>query len=296
MLALLSCMQLIPVSIITLISLLSLSANACWDGFKNDSLKSPASVFARGEDNAFQVAKLPKGKPVCTGKVVGNYTEIQFEKSSNPDVPVFGFVRTATLKSSKLTEAVATCADCDQPIRKKPVMEKIVLPEISEEDQEPVRQTNIGGVGEPLPYADRLQKNISYGRGVGKSMCGRAVARILRASDLLPGGAGPLSTPGGFNGEDAYGYLKARGFYDDKSACKRPGVVLVYAQAKSGFAGAGRKYLAGDVYGHVEILGTDGNYHYYTSSSASIDAILGANRRPLIHCMVSKVGMAGGKL
>lgn len=282
---------------------------ACWDGFKQDSLKVQAAVYAQPGDlsSPFQVGNLPENSKVCVSKKTAGYAYIQYEEKSKPGIPKFGYVKLANLKSS--AEASSLCLECQTEEAAETTIP--VVEGSSEDIRNAAQRTLLAAtkkLGEPLPYADRIQQNVKYGLEVKKGFCARAVARILRAADLLPGEVGSTNQSGGFNGEDGYEYLSSKGFKDDPKACNRPGVVLIYGQAEPGYGklkkikGKDGKmhhepgYLAGDVYGHAEILGTDGKYYYYNQDSDSLDNILGKHRRPLKHCMVSIVGMSGGKV
>lgn len=281
-----------------LIQISAVSAIAqCLEGFEADIIAVNSSVYGSAGNNStpFKVGTLSKNQKVCVSeKEEGNYVKIRYGQKT-------GYVKLSSLRSYR-TEAVSACANCDDLNK-------------NDEDDGPDFSTSIensandirtatqkstpkvqAGLNEPLPYADRIMKSVYLGLEVRKGYCARAVSRILRAADLLPGAAGGISTPGGFNGEDGYQYLSARGFKHDPTACKRPGVVLIYGQAEPGYAGKGRRYLSGDRYGHAEILGTDGKYYYYNADNAPINEILGDKRRPLKKCMVSTVGMNGGKV
>lgn len=287
-----------------LIYFISQTAFACWHGYESKTIPMDMAVYATpsSNNNAFQVYKLKKSQKVCVNKKTeGQFSKIQYTDPRKPNIPQFGYVQTRQFFSTTAASIPESsiCLTCEE--EEGPTFESI---ENSSEDirtaAEKASRLKTSGLGKPLPYADKLQKNIFYGKQVRSGMCGRAVARILRASDLLPGSPGATSQPGGFNGEDAYEFLRRSpyNFRHDPNACNRPGVVLVYGRSKPG---AGKRpgqrgYLAGDRYGHVEILGTDGQYHFYTDNSAPINEILGNNRRPLQYCLVSEPGLRGEKL
>lgn len=95
-------------------------------------------------------------------------------------------------------------------------------------------------------------------------------------------------------GGSAYDYygkncLESLGFKNDMSACDRPGVVRVYY----GYKHKNPAYSGGDRHGHIEFLGTDGQWHAGVSSSLPIDDNRKAgNRRKLKACYVLKSGSA----
>lgn len=294
-------------SSLLIVSLFASISWACWKGYKEDSPKVNTVIYARSNyaNKSFEIDRIRPSQKVCVSeKVDHGYVEIQYEDPSKPGIPKFGYIATANLKGVR-TEAVSPyCASCmEEP--EDSFFSKV------EDTAEDVRTTaqkeaarKNAGLGSPLPYADRIMSNVKHGLALGNTgrprdrKCARAVSRILRGADLLPGGIGAISTPGGFNGEDGFKFLSSHQFVDDKSACNRPGVVLIYGQAKPGYGKkpGQRGYLQGDRYGHAEILGTDGKYYFYGADDAPMSEILGPNRRPLLHCMVSRIGMKGGPL
>jgi len=142
---------------------------------------------------------------------------------------------------------------------------------------EVVRDTVRGGK-RTISYADRLQRHLRAGYGAGKNKCWRAVHNVLKAAGLI---RSPLTQN---SAKNALLDLRKDGFRHDASACNTPGVVRVYGSTSVRVAARSR--TAGDIHGHIEILGTDGRYHHFTKSSNSIQARFGSARRPLKYCLV----------
>lgn len=149
--------------------------------------------------------------------------------------------------------------------------------------------------GETLPYAALLASNFKFGlrEARRKPMCAKAVRRILENSGLIPKDS-PLRPVGA---KDYRTFLENFGFRHNPRACNSPGVVRVYDKSSIPQCSRKRKTncfkgrrTEGDKYGHVEILGKDGNYHHFTKSKRSIQDIFSPARRPLIGCMVKESG------
>ncbi len=251
----------------------------CLDGYEADVVASKTAVYGSPGNNStpFQVGTLTANQHICVNEnVEGNYVKIRYGNKT-------GYIQLSSLRSRR-TEAVSTCSSCGQ------TNDENDGPNFSvQRDAREIRraiQPVATGLGEPLSYADEIMKNTHLGAQVAVlgSWCGRAVSRMLRGAGLLPGPVPSIYSSGGFAGKDAKSYLSQYGFRDDRSACNRPGVVLVFGGAVSVPKGARR--TSGDTWGHAEILGTDGKYHHFISSSSRIDKIMGENRRPLIGCMV----------
>jgi hypothetical protein len=136
-----------------------------------------------------------------------------------------------------------------------------------------------------LSYADQLQRKMSVGLSAGKNLCWRAVYNILDAANLVDPSRCPLTQDYAVNaGRD----LAKCGFKNDMSACNRPGVVRVYSGHYPGFG----KHMTGDYAGHIEILGTDGFFHHFTTSPDDIhDSMVRrhlGDRRTLTQCLVKE--------
>lgn len=123
------------------------------------------------------------------------------------------------------------------------------------------------------------------GRLYDGAYCYRAVKKIIAHAlqknlncvrNALPGGSAMYDRAA----SDAPRDLTRAGFRNDMSACNTPGVIRVYR----GVRGGGRA-LKGDIHGHIEVLGSDGNFHHFTSSAQSIDKRL-PGRRILEGCFV----------
>lgn len=295
----LTCLQLI---------MSSTSWASCWTGYTEDLAQTNMVVYAQSNSDgrSYAVGKISARQKVCVSNQNDDgYVQVRYEDPSRPGFSKVGYVSVSKLKGVRTEAVTPFCATCQT----KQTIDDYYIP--VENGSEDIRSTSekkqwssTSSLGTPLPYANRIMENVKYGLALGRTgsvsdkKCARAVSRILRGADLLPGAIGGIKTPGGFNGEDGYKYLSRVGFYDDKSACNRPGVVLIYGQSRSGYGKrpGQRGFLQGDLYGHAEILGTDGSYYYYHADDAPINNILGNNRRPLLHCMVSRVGMNGGSL
>lgn len=120
--------------------------------------------------------------------------------------------------------------------------------------------------------------------GIGRSnagpVCYRSVKRIIAHALQKNLGCvrGVLS---GGSAVNAMNDLPRAGFRNDMSSCNSPGVLRVY----SGVRGGGRR-LAGDTHGHIEVLGSDGNFHSFYTSPEPIDRTM-PGRRILQGCFVA---------
>lgn len=128
----------------------------------------------------------------------------------------------------------------------------------------------------------------SAAAGVGRSnegpVCYRSVKKII-AHAL---GKDLQCVRGIVHGVSAYmasTVLIQAGFYNDQSKCTTPGAIRVYRG--NPMARGGRLPTAGDTHGHIEVVGTDRQYHHFTSSALPIDHqyMMGA-RRILTGCFV----------
>jgi len=107
--------------------------------------------------------------------------------------------------------------------------------------------------------------------------CYRAVKKIVAHALGANLGCvrGILSAGSAFQ---AGGDLQRAGFRNDMGQCRSPGAIRVYR-------GTGSGPLAGDRHGHVEVVGSDGRYHHFTSSNSPIDQTM-PGRRILTGCYV----------
>lgn len=274
----------------TLIQISAVSAMAqCLEGYESDVIAVNSPVYASAGNNStpFKVGTLSKNQKVCVNEdLEGNYAKIRYGNKT-------GYVHLQSLRSHR-TEASANCTTCGSTEARRPVASTQAdaseikrVAEVSKPKSTPRIQV-AAGLGEPLSYAQKLMDNNYLGLEVAVlgNWCGRAVSRILRGAGVLPGPVPRVIDPGGFAGKDAKAYLEGYGFRDDRTACNRPGVVLVYAGGGKAAVPKGAKFTSGDTWGHAEILGTDGRYHHFTNSTSRIDEIMGKARRPLIGCMV----------
>lgn len=136
-----------------------------------------------------------------------------------------------------------------------------------------------------LPHADAIQRAINNGAGrsAGKGMCARAVWRILYDAGLVRGNRAQSGADAKWMGP----ILRSQGFIRDNNVCNRPGVVRIYDGNRSGRRF--RKPMTGDRVGHIEILGTDNQYHSFMSSPETITQSMQrrfgyGSRRPLMEC------------
>ncbi len=152
----------------------------------------------------------------------------------------------------------------------------------------------------PLSYAAQLQSFFKVGERAAlikvhglwrrRTVCWRSVWETLKAAHLVKGN---LSQAGA---KDAYKDLKKFGFHDvmktSPQACLQPGVIRVYGPARPGSIPRHAKRTKGDTYGHIEIVGTDGRFHHFTSSSTPMNSRshFGPQRRPLIQCLIKGKG------
>ncbi|MFN7728505.1 MAG: hypothetical protein ACK5P7_05065 [Bdellovibrio sp.] len=121
--------------------------------------------------------------------------------------------------------------------------------------------------------------------GVGRTnegpVCYRAVKKIIAHAlqKNLNCVRGVLS---GGNAINAMQDLPRAGFRNDMSRCSTPGAILVYSGR---YPGRPHKRRTGDTAGHIEVLGSDGAYHYYASGSDRIDRLaIPPGRRTLTGC------------
>lgn len=134
--------------------------------------------------------------------------------------------------------------------------------------------------GLAISYASKLQRFVRSGARAGARYCARGVRFILENAGLVPRRT-PYQQE---SAKDFFKYLKHYGFVDDKRFCNTPGVIRVYDKTR--VAVSRRNRTAGDIHGHVEILGTDGRFHSSYSNHRSVDKQFGSGRRPLIHCLI----------
>lgn len=136
----------------------------------------------------------------------------------------------------------------------------------------------------PSAAALNLARSASEGAGRLKedgALCYRAVKQIVAdafGKDLLCV-RGILSSRGA---KDAGSDLLRFGFVKDSSKCKEPGTIRVYSGRRL------KKFnpLDGDIWGHVEVVGDEGMYHSFYSSTEPIDESM-PGRRILTGCYVA---------
>ncbi|WP_413943320.1 hypothetical protein [Bdellovibrio sp. HCB-162] len=135
------------------------------------------------------------------------------------------------------------------------------------------------------PSTDMLKLAQSASEGAGRlkekgALCYRAVKQIIAdafGKDLACV-RGILSSG---SAKDAGGDLLKMGFIQDMSSCNKAGAVRVY----KGVGAPGYRKLPGDIHGHIEVVGDEGMYHSFYSSSMSMDDSM-PGRRILTGCYV----------
>jgi hypothetical protein len=144
------------------------------------------------------------------------------------------------------------------------------------------------------PMMRTIARNAKHLARAGRMYCYRAVKRALYGSDK--------ATRGKLNGGSAIDAMKElpRAGYTNgfPHACKMPGVVLVYKGPATGMSrSAARRFMrqryglratAGDIHGHIEILGDDGRYHHFNRGNLPINhpRRFGPWRRQLVGCFI----------
>lgn len=150
---------------------------------------------------------------------------------------------------------------------------------------------------------------------VGKSMCYKGVKRIIAAARVNGKKIGDPSKVVGNSALNAMTALPKAGWKNDyPAACHDAGALLVYEGPAHAFLNEynrgskkqkaaimtkvrrfmlqhyGVRATAGDLHGHIEMLGTDGKYHHFLDSKTPISqSRLGANgRRKLVGCFIAQ--------
>lgn len=131
----------------------------------------------------------------------------------------------------------------------------------------------------------KLAQSASQGAGNLKekgALCYRAVKQII-ADALGKDLACVRSILSSGSAKDAGADLLRMGFIEDPSNCKTPGAIRVY----KGYKPSGYRPTAGDIHGHIEVVGDDGEYHsFYRSSLPMDESVSPAGRRALTGCYV----------
>ena len=199
------------------------------------------------------------------------------------------------------TEAEADCLLCHES-KPSPTVQsavkssretlKAVSPIMSRVDGDdgPTSQANVDAMMRAI--------NRGVGRAVNKRLCYRAVKEILVASKIITRQE-QVKYLNGVGARDAMHDLLGVGFKNTyPKNCEAPGTIRVYRGTASGMGRKeaanyiskrfGRRLALGDIYGHVEIVGSDHKYHYVTDSSVPINdrKIFGPERRVLSGCFV----------
>ncbi|WP_374075221.1 hypothetical protein [Bdellovibrio bacteriovorus] len=132
----------------------------------------------------------------------------------------------------------------------------------------------------------KLAQSASQGAGNLKekgALCYRAVKQII-ADALGKDLACVRSILSSGSAKDAGADLLRMGFIEDSSQCKTPGAIRVYKGSKP--YGKYRP-TAGDIHGHIEVIGDDGEYHsFYRSSLPMNESVDPPGRRALTGCYV----------
>lgn len=161
---------------------------------------------------------------------------------------------------------------------------------------EATADTPVFGQGPLSSSAAALSLARSASEGAGRlseqgALCYRAVKQIVADAfgKDLQCVRGILSSVSAKNaGKD----LLRFGFVLDNSKCKEPGTIRVYKGVRTR-----RKATAGDIHGHVEVVGEEGMYHSFYNSHEPINETM-PGRRILTGCYVAdnakfKSGPAG---
>lgn len=132
----------------------------------------------------------------------------------------------------------------------------------------------------PNDIGMRIAKSASAGVGysAGKNYCYRSVKAIIAdamgkdrecvRSHMVQGSA-----------KDGGSDLLKVGFVLDNSKCNTPGAVRIY----KGVRRRGYAVTKGDIHGHSEVVGDDGMYHHFMSTTTPAD-VYNAGRRVLTGC------------
>lgn len=140
-------------------------------------------------------------------------------------------------------------------------------------------------------YTSNIMANLSKGYNVGMNMCAKAVRQILEGAGVLPRGADRRMTNG--EAQHYWKLLAANGWKNDPTKCLVPGAVRVYKPGpQAQYLRSRGQGTAGDKWGHIEIVGSDGRFHFGARNSVPMDHPnrLGPGRRQLTHCMVYRGG------
>lgn len=221
-----------------------------------------SAVNFRSSPNGSKIGSLAAGTRIEILGKQGSWLKIRYQGRD-------GFVFSRYASYQNATEASA-CSNCSTAANNNNVNNLRAVTESS-------------NLGRSLSYANNIMQFLGKGRAAGTNKCWRAVHNMLKAAGLVTHSLTQNSA------KNAYSDLAKDGFYHDRNACNRPGVVRVYspgptpAQLKA----QGIRSTAGDTHGHIEILGTDGNYHHFTSSSRPLSEIM-PGRRILTHCLIKR--------
>ena len=133
---------------------------------------------------------------------------------------------------------------------------------------------------------------------MNKRLCYRAVKEILVASKIITRKQ-QIDHLSGIGARNAMQDLLGVGFKNTyPKNCEAPGTIRVYRGTTESMSRAqsaqyiSRRFKAratlGDIYGHIEIVGSDHKYHYVADSSVPINdrRIFGPERRVLTGCFV----------
>lgn len=191
-------------------------------------------------------------------------------------------MKNTRLRSSLLISLVLLCPVASQAFTRNSSKTLQSSPELQHAREE-VDAGPDGSVGNPMMQAIADSAASGVGRDSSGYRCFRSVKKIIAdglgkslscTRGLIYGGAA----------KDALTSLPQAGFVDDRSKCHTPGVILVYK---------GRRVwpyrrIPGDTAGHIEVLGSDGEYHSFYSDPLPIDATIGGgkDRRILSGCFV----------
>ncbi|KYG65749.1 hypothetical protein AZI86_01345 [Bdellovibrio bacteriovorus] len=132
----------------------------------------------------------------------------------------------------------------------------------------------------PNDIGMRMAKSASAGVGysAGKNYCYRSVKFII-ADAMGKNRECVKSHMSQISAKDGGSDLLKVGFVLDNSKCETPGAVRIY----KGVLRRGYSASKGDIHGHSEVVGDDGMYHHFMSTSTPAN-VYNAGRRILTGC------------
>lgn len=140
-------------------------------------------------------------------------------------------------------------------------------------------------------YAPKIMANLSKSYAAGQNECAKGVRLALEGAGVLPVGAdrSMVMEDGVAQAKHYWKLLAANGWVNDETKCLVPGAVRVYSPGPEARVLVRQgKGTAGDKWGHFEIVGSDGRFHFGARNNVPMDhpSRMGPARRQLTHCMV----------